>query len=132
QATFTLTADEEGAPGNDITLTSSGATLAITTAGGKLAGAYDSASDEWPLESTLALSAAALAARINASETALIAGYVTASSSGAVVTVRAIAPGVLGNLVTFAKTGTHITVTGSGRLASGAGRSTAATSYSLL
>lgn len=113
----TITANTAGAAGNDITLaTSTGVRLAITTAGGKLAGAYDAAADEWPIESTLALSAAALAAAINASANAAIDGIVTASAAEAVCTVAAVALGTGGNALTFAKTGAHITVNGAGTL----------------
>lgn len=48
------------------------------------------------------VTAANLAAAINASVTANIAGLVTATSAAAVVTVTAVTPGLLGNLVTLA------------------------------
>jgi phage tail sheath gpL-like len=51
------------------------------------------------------LTAAALAAAINASVTAKVSGYVTATSSGAVVTVTAVEPGVSANLFTASATG---------------------------
>jgi hypothetical protein len=121
QATVTISAVTAGAAGNDITIaTSTGVRLAITTAGGKLAGAYDAAQDEWPIESSLDLSAAALAAAISASENEAIAGIVTASAAAAVCTVSAVLGGSAGNLLTFTKTGDHITASGSGTLADGA------------
>jgi hypothetical protein len=124
ETTVTFTSVAEGAPGNDITLaTSTGVRLAITTAGGKLAGAYVAASDEWWLGSTLAISATNLANAIRNSANAAIAGVVDATAAEAVVTVTADAGGTGGNAITFTKTGTHITVTGSGTL-------TGATNYS--
>jgi hypothetical protein len=75
--------------------------------------------------------AAACAAAINASVTAKIAGYVSATSSGAVVTISALRKGVGGNMFTLTKTGNPITVTGSGFLTSGAGENTALVSYSV-
>lgn len=120
QATVTFTSDVAGAAGNLVTLvTSNGVRLAVTTAGGKLAGAYDPASDEWPIESTLALSATALAAAISASANAAIDGIVTAAAAEAVVTITAVEAGTAGNALTLAKTGAHITVSGSGTLAGG-------------
>jgi hypothetical protein len=117
QATVTISAVEAGAAGNDITLaTSTAVRLAITTAGGKLAGAYDAAADEWPIESSLDLSAAALANAIRYSANEAIAGVVDATSAGAVVTVTADAAGTGGNSLTFAKTGAHIAVSGAGTL----------------
>lgn len=71
------------------------------------------------------------AAAINASSTAKIAGYVTATSNGAVVTISALRKGVAGNMFTLTKTGAPITVTGSGFLASGAGENTALVSYAV-
>lgn len=66
--------------------------------------------------------AAAAAAAINASTTAGIAGCVTASSSGAVLTITAVVPGKIGNAITLATSnGTRLAITGgASRLASGA------------
>lgn len=47
-------------------------------------------------------SAVNLAAAINASVTALISGYVSATSAAGVVTITAVRPGILGNCVTIA------------------------------
>ncbi len=60
-----------------------------------------------------------LAAAINGSVTALIAGYVTATSAVNVVTVSSTDYGIYGNQTTFVG-GTNITASPSGRLASGA------------
>lgn len=77
--------------------------------------------------------AANLAAIINASTTAKIGGYVYATVSGAVVTVHARAPGLLGNMCTLVSSDAgRLAVTGSGYLAGGAGRGRAASAYSLL
>ncbi len=86
--------------------------------------------NQWNIGGTDTISATNLAAAINGSVTAKIAGYVSATSSGAVVTISAVTPGLLGNLVTLTKTGTPITVTGAGFLASGAGDDVAVVSYS--
>jgi hypothetical protein len=73
--------------------------------------------------------ATALAAAINASETAGVAGYVTATAAGAVVTITATASGVLGNRTTLTSTGGTITVTGAGYLAGGAAGTEVEVSY---
>lgn len=57
--------------------------------------------------------AANLAAAINASETALVDGYVTASSSGAVVTVTSAFYGLAGNQTAIASADATITASGS-------------------
>ena len=65
--------------------------------------------------------AASLASAINASATAGINGVVSATSSGAVVTVTAKVPGLIGNGITLASSnGTRLATSGA-RLASGAG-----------
>lgn len=121
QATVTLSAVAAGVAGNAITVATSNATrLAITTAGGKLAGAYDAAQNEWPIESSLDLSAAALAYAIRYSAHASIAGVVDATAEGAVCTVTSDVLGSAGNALTFTKTGDHIAVSGAGTLTGGA------------
>jgi phage tail sheath gpL-like len=72
-----------------------------------------------------------LAAAINASTTAKVAGYVTASSAGAVVTVTADLTGVAGNMFTLGQTGGTITLSAA-FLAGGAGGDVAKTTYSKL
>lgn len=59
--------------------------------------------DQWNKGATLSASAANLAAAINASTTALVAGYVTAAAVAGVVTITAERPGVLGNCITIAE-----------------------------
>lgn len=64
--------------------------------------------------------ATSLAAKINAHS--VLSKIVSASSSGAVVTVTALDKGILGNHIALASSnGTRLAVTGSGYLASGAG-----------
>lgn len=65
-----------------------------------------------------ALSAASLAAAINASSTALVTGVVTASASNTTVTITAVKPGLLGNC---------ITTTATGGISAGAARATGGT-----
>jgi phage tail sheath gpL-like len=57
-------------------------------------------------------SAALLAAAINASTDALVQNIVTATSAAGVVTVSAVVPGVVGNCVTLAASGTGATASG--------------------
>lgn len=71
--------------------------------------------NQWNNGATASDSATNLAAAINASVTALVSGYVTASSVAGVVTVTAARPGILGNCITIAKgvdAGTVDTVSG--------------------
>jgi phage tail sheath gpL-like len=63
-------------------------------------------------------SAALLAAAINASSNALVTHHVSASSSGAVVTITAKVPGYVGNAITLAGSGTGVTASGA-RLTNG-------------
>lgn len=67
-----------------------------------------------------------LAAAINASVTSLVSGYVTASSSAAVVTVTSAFYGLAGNMTTLASAGGTITVSGA-RLTGGAADASAVT-----
>ena len=57
-------------------------------------------------------SAALLAAAINASTNALVKNIVTATSAAGVVTISAVVPGVVGNCVTLAASGTGATASG--------------------
>ena len=62
--------------------------------------------------------------------TAKVKGYVVATSAAAVVTVKALAPGLAGNCFTWVSSdGTRAAVTGSGFLTGGAGADVAATTY---
>lgn len=116
------------------TIVSAGATDSVTINGVEFAGVASGATgNQWVVGSggtADADSATALAAAINASTTAKVAKYVTASAAANVVTIRAKQPGLLGNCVTLTDTGTTITVTGSGFLAGGAGDDVAPVTYS--
>jgi hypothetical protein len=70
--------------------------------------------------------AANIAAAINASVTALVSGYVSATSALGVVTVSAIVYGLSGNLYTLTTTGGHIAAS-SAKLVGGAADATAQT-----
>lgn len=108
-----------GTGGNAYTLVSSDAQLAVSGAG-TMTGGATVGNNQFDFGGTDTETATALAAAINASSTALIGSQVTASSSGAVVTVTAKVPGVSGNAIEFVSSdGTRLAVTGSGRLASG-------------
>jgi hypothetical protein len=117
-ATLILTADMEGAAGNAFTLATPDTTITVSGATFTGGGVNDTAT------------AAALAAAINASATAKIAGYVHASSALGVVTIEADINGVIGNSFTLTKTGSGITVTGAGYLAGGAGNDVTPVRYS--
>jgi hypothetical protein len=128
QATVTFTASTAGNAGNNITIaTSNGTRLAITTAGGKLAGAYNPASDEWPIESTLALSATALANAINACAAVGTSDTVTCAAADVVATCTSKTGGTAGNAITWTKTGANITVSGAGTFTGGTNYSTGPT-----
>jgi hypothetical protein len=87
--------------------------------------------DEWNVGASATLSGAALAAAINASATALVSGYVTASAAGGVVTISAARPGILGNCVTIAEGvdgSSHMAVSGA-RLTAGSSGTEVTSSY---
>lgn len=56
--------------------------------------------------------AASIAAAINASSNALVRNIVTATSAAGVVTISAVIPGVVGNCITLAASGTNATASG--------------------
>lgn len=85
-----------------VTLSSHVATNTVTVNGVVFTAVASGATGNQYNVGTDTVTAANLAAAINASVTAKIQGYVTATSSGAVVTISAIRPGVLGNLTTIA------------------------------
>lgn len=82
--------------------------------------------NQWNKGSTDTECATNLAASINASATALVSGYVTATSSSNVVTVYSTNYGIYGNQVTLTSAGGTISVS-SARLISGAADATALT-----
>ena len=86
--------------------------------------------NEWNVGASATLSAAALAAAINASATALVNTTVTAAAASGVVTITAKVAGYLGNAVTIAEgvdSGSAMTVSGA-RL-TGGDDGTVTTSY---
>jgi phage tail sheath gpL-like len=71
--------------------------------------------NQWNVGASATLSAANIAAAINASASALVNQHVTASAASGVVTIRAAIAGLAGNAVTIAKgvdAGTVMTVSG--------------------
>ena len=107
----TITGTFTGSPSNNETITIAGQTITAKTSG---AGA-----NEFNIDSTPTLNAAACAAAINAS--AVLSVWVVASSLAGVLTVRAIQPGVVGNAITLADGFSNFTWAGSAaRLAGGA------------
>lgn len=89
-AVGTITQTSTGAA-NDETLTVAGVTFTAKTSG--------ATGNEWNRSNTVSVSATNLAAAINASADTNI--YVVASADAGVVTVTALQPGVLGNLITI-------------------------------
>jgi len=96
-----------------LTLVSAIATDAISINGVSFTGVASGATgDQFNIGLDDTETAANLAAAINASVTALVSGYVTASSLLGVVTVTAALPGVLGNAITLASADATITASG--------------------
>lgn len=122
----TVIAWNEGAAGNAITFTRTGAPIAVSGSG-TLAGAYDPASDEWPIGATLAASASSLSAAINASVAVGTSDTVTCAAAEAVVTCTSRTDGTAGNAITWAKTGDHVAVSGAGTFTGGTNYTTAVT-----
>lgn len=90
----------------------------ITIAGTVLTAATAPANESEFITGTDAVNAAALAACINAHS--VLSKIVSATSSAGVVTISCVVPGPLGNLVTVAKSGAPITISGAA-LSGGAG-----------
>lgn len=110
-----------------LTCVSAIATDTVVINGVSFAGVASGATgNQWNVGGTDTLTAAAIAAAINASVTALIAGYVTATSALGVVTVTSSLYGLGGNQVTISTTGGTITAS-STRLVGGAVDATAQT-----
>lgn len=107
----TITAEDEGAGPNAYGLVGLGVPLAVSAA--TLAGGYDPSLDEWPIMTTDALTAAALAAAINQSRHAALKGIVTAAAVATnVCTITSVAEGATGNAIGLARTGSPISVSG--------------------
>lgn len=96
-------------------------TLTISSGSGTVGGSINGVSITVTWATSDTATATALAAAINASANALVAGFVTATSAAGVVTVTGgfRAPGVTGNAVTLAASGTGVTASGA-RLTGGA------------
>ncbi len=115
-----------GTAGNAIAISKVGSPIALTaTGGGALAGAFlegglAQTAAGWDYGDSDTQGAVALAAVVNASTNAAISGIITATSALGVVTFKSVLEGVVGNAYTLTKSGSPITVTGSGFLASGA------------
>jgi hypothetical protein len=104
--------------GGNYALVSSDAQLAVSAA--TLTGGASVANNVFDFGGTDTETATDLARAINASSTALISSQVTATSSGAVVTLTAEQSGLTGNDTTLVSSdGATLAVTGSGRLAGG-------------
>jgi len=116
------------------TLLNAVATNAVTINGAAFTAVASGATgNQWNIGANDTASAVNLATAINGSVTALIAGYVKASSASTVVTISAMVPGVLGNLLVITKTGTPITLAGltGNSPTNGAGDTLATTVYNL-
>lgn len=85
-----------------VTLSSHVATNTVTVNGVVFTAVASGATGNQYNVGTDAVTAANLAAAINASVTAKVQGYVVATAASNVVTINAIRPGVLGNLTTIA------------------------------
>lgn len=96
-----------------VTLSSSSGTVGATVNGVSVTVSY-STSDT--------VTAGLLAAAINASSNALVKYLVAATSAAGVVTIVALQPGITGNCITLAASGTGATASGA-RLTGGAGGS---------
>jgi S-layer protein len=133
--TVIVAADASGVLGNTITFTKTGDPITVTGSG-TLEGGLDAcklningvdftavAADPGANEFIAAVgdndTAINLAAAINDSVSVGVADVVTATPSTNTVVITADAAGVLGNAITFIKTGDPITVTGSGTLEGG-------------
>ena len=101
-----------------IGLTKASGTLTLSSASGAVGGTINGVTITVTASGGDTATAAAIAAAINASTNPLVAGLVTATSSGAVVTVTSVAAGLSGNQATFAASGTGVTANGT-RLAGG-------------
>lgn len=111
-----------GTAGNSGTIASSDAD-GLAVSGANFTGGAAVANDQFDFHAQFNNSTAtALAAAINASTTTGLTGNVTASASSALVTITAVAPGIVGNAITLATgNGSRLAITGgAARLAGGA------------
>ncbi len=106
-----------GTAGNAYTVTKSGSPITLTATGGGadtgvLQGGAAVSGDQWDYGDTDTQGAAALAACVNRSTTALVTGVVTATSALGVCTISAADKGLMGNTIAVVKTGSPITLAG--------------------
>lgn len=132
----TVVDDDADETGNSTALTSSN-TAAVLASASALAGGEDLstitvngvafvAGDDFEVGASNTEAATNLAAAINASEDVLIDGVLTASASGAVVTVTAVAEGTGGNSLTLARDDSDSVSVSGATLANGRAASTGA------
>ncbi len=108
-----------GVAGNSITLVSSDADGAAVTGSGFLTGGLAEANNTFDFTGTNAQTAVKLAAAINASTTGIIVDHVSAVAASGVCTISSLIPGVCGNAITLASSGSTLAVSGSGRITGG-------------
>ena len=99
-------------------LTSASGTLTLSGTAGAVGGVINGVTITAATGDDDITTAADVAAAINASTNPLVKNQVTATSSGAVVTVTSVYSGLAGNQTTFAASGTGVTASGT-RLAGG-------------
>ncbi len=104
-------------------------TLTLATASGTVGGVINGVTITVTASGGDTATAAAIAAAINASANALVAGIVSATSAGAVVTVTSLDASKAANSITFAASGTGVTASGTGRLAGGSGNDSPGVTY---
>ncbi len=103
-----------------VTLSSGSGTITATINGVAIA-------ITWATDDTV--SAALLAAAINASSNALVTGIVTATSALGVVTITSVLKNKTSNAITLTASGTGATASGSGRLTSGSNGTSTSFTY---
>lgn len=113
--------DEQVRASGTLTLTAVIATDAIAINGVTFTAVASGATgNQFNVGADDAATAVNLAAAINASATAKVSGYVTASAALTVVTVQAVAYGLAGNMFTLTSADATIVASGSGFLTGGA------------
>lgn len=105
-------------------------TVTLATASGAVGAIINGVTVTATWATSDANSASLIAAAINASTNALVQHHVTASASGAVVTITSAKKGIGGNTITLAASGTGVTASGA-RLTGGTGGNVAARSVTL-
>lgn len=103
-------------------LANASGTVTLSGASGTVGATINGVSITTTYATSDTVTAAALAAAINASTNALVQYLVAATSAAGVVTVRALQPGIGGNCITLAASGTGATASGA-RLTGGTGGS---------